>query len=72
MSEAAYTILAFSLRLSCLMLLGSWLLLIHMGPLTPAVRVLYCTARELYTSPVGILLLGGIASVLLEERSRAG
>ncbi len=70
MSEAAYSVLSCSLLLSCAMLFGAWVLLVHMGSLTPAERTLWLTARELYTSPAGILLLGGVASVLLEERSR--
>ena len=72
MSDAAYLVLSLSLLLSCAMLLCAWLLLLHMGPLTPAVRETWCMARELYTSPAGVLLVGAIACVLLEERSRKG
>ena len=71
MSEPAFTLLRGSLQTACTMLFCAFLLLLHMGgPPRCETRELWYSALELYTSPVGILLLGVIFCVLLEERSR--
>jgi len=69
MSEPAWYIFLRSLQLSCLMLFCSFLLNLEPGGLVRgfAQRM---TAQALYEAPQGILLVGLLASVLLEDAYR--
>ena len=66
MSEPAWTIFSRSLQISCMLLFCSFLLLLDTGPLVQSYPQ-YITALALYETPQGILLLGLILSVCLEE-----
>ena len=70
MSDAAFAMLSGCLQVACTMLFCAFMLLVHMGPLSPEKSELWYSILELTSSPAGILLLGIIACALLEERSR--
>ena len=63
-------LLLTSLRLSCLLLFCTYLMLVHTGAMSPDNVTLYRTARLLYQQPASIFLLGCLGSYLLEQRSR--
>ena len=66
MSEPAWTIFSRSLQISCMLLFCSFLLLLNAGsPVQEHAR--YITALALYETPQGVLLLGLILSVCLED-----
>ena len=69
MCDAAFHALAYTLKLCCVMLLCSVIILIHIGGLTPANHHIYRLAMELAASPAGLLLIAAIVSVLFEEKS---
>jgi len=46
----------------------AFILLVHIGTVTPHTFSLYRMALELTLSPVGILLVGGLLAVITEER----
>jgi len=66
-SEEAFCMLCGTLKTCCAMVLCSFMLLVHMGDVSARCFSQYMTALELALSPVGILLVGGIASVILED-----
>lgn len=67
MCDMAYIVFKYSVVLSCLMLAGSLLTLIAAG--APVIQDfnLYNTAMELLRLPSGVLLIGIIASVCIED-----
>ena len=66
MSEPAWTIFIRSLQLSCLLLFCSFLLNLEPGSLVRgcAQRM---TAQALYEAPQGVLLVGQLLAVFLED-----
>jgi len=67
MSDAAWYIWRGALMISCALLVGSAILLISAGPFSPATYDLYRYAREMQRLPVGILLIGVLGSVIIED-----
>ena len=72
MSPEGHELLLTALRLSCILLLCSLVLLIHTGELSWENAPLRRTALLLYRQPAGLVPLGLLGSYLLEERSRRG
>ena len=70
LSDDAWEILLGTLRVSCVMLLCSLTLLIHIGTLTPRTYSLYRLAAELESSSAGFLLCGNFAALLAESLHR--
>lgn len=70
MSEEAFCMMAGTLKTCCAMVLCGFMVLVHIGDVTPRVFSLYQLALELTLSPVGILLVGGLAAILLEDLRR--
>lgn len=58
-----------TLQLSCCMLFLSFVILIHIGGLSAEHYRLYQMARELWSSPPGLLLLGTLACFILQDQS---
>jgi hypothetical protein len=69
MSDVASSALLGTLQLCCAMLFCSFMLLVHTGGLSPSTYGEYRTAVELANSPVGLLLLASLFSVIAEEKS---
>ncbi len=69
MSDVASSALLGTLQLSCAMLFCSFTMLVHTGGLSPTNFSEYRTAVELANSPVGLLLLASLFSVIAEEKS---
>ncbi len=68
-SEAAYRMVAATLRLACLMLVCSLTLLVRSGGLHPDTYRLYYTAAHLHSNAAGVLIAGNLAACFLESRS---
>lgn len=69
MSDGAFCLLSGTLKVCCAMVLCGWAVLIHIGPPSPHTYALRRLAEELYLSPAGVLLVGNLCALLLEERS---
>ena len=67
-SDEAFCLLAGTLKTCCTMVFCAFILLVHIGTVTPHTFSLYRMALELTLSPVGILLVGGLLAVITEER----
>lgn len=59
--------LAGTLKTCCAMVFCAFILLVHIGQVTPHSFALYHMALELTLSPIGILLVGGLLSVIIED-----
>ena len=70
MSDEAFCMMAGTLKTCCAMIFCAFMVLVHIEDVTPRLFSLYRLALELALSPVGILLVGGIAAVILEDLSR--
>lgn len=67
MCDRAYLVQAFTALLALAMLILSLLLNILTGELTADTYPLYCLSRELFRLPAGILLIGIIGAVCIED-----
>ena len=66
--EESFCLLAGSLKTSCAMVFCAYMILVHIGPdATPHTFGLYRLALELTFSPVGVLLVGGLCAVIVED-----
>ena len=66
-SDESFCLLAGTLRTCCTMVFCAFMLLVHIGPVSPRSFSLYQMALELTLSPVGLLLIGGLCSVIVED-----
>ena len=66
-SDAAFCLLAGTLKTCCTMVFCAFLLLVDIESLTPHTYQLYRLALELTLSPVGVLLVGGLCSIIVED-----
>ncbi len=66
MGDAPWRMLQATCIASCLMVFAGCVLLFQAGPASFANFELYRMARALGEAPAGLLLLGGIATVILE------
>jgi len=70
MSPEAYSMALGTLQVCCTMIFCAFMLLVHRENSAENTRQLLLIARELYRSPLGVILLGVIFCPILEERSR--
>ena len=70
LSEDAFCMVRGTLCVSCVMLLCSLAILLHIGALTPRSYALYRLAAELETVSGGFLLIGNFAAFVLEALRR--
>ena len=70
LSEDAFGMVRGTLCVSCVMLLCSLVILLHIGALTPRSYALYRLAAELETVSGGFLLIGNLAAFVLEALRR--
>ena len=68
MSTPAYIFLKSCLILSCISLGAAVVILFYAGDFSTESIRLYNLAQELQTAPQGLLLIGSIGSVCIEER----
>ena len=68
--DDAYAMILGTMRVSCVMLLCSFALLIHIGELSPRTYALYRLAAELQSGSGALLLCGNFAALLLERFRR--
>lgn len=66
LSESGFGMVRGTLCVSCVMLLCSLAVLLHIGALTPRTYALYRLAAELQTASGGFLLAGNFAALLVE------
>ncbi len=70
LGDDAYAMILGTMRSSCVMLLCSLTVLIHIGALTPRTYALYRLAAELQSGSGALLLCGNFAALLLERFRR--
>lgn len=68
MCKQSYIILKISLILSCVVLIGAFVLLLQSGCFSSSSYESYCLASELWRAPQAILLVAALGTVLIEER----
>ena len=69
--EESFCLLVGTLQICCTMVFCAFMVLVHIGTnITPHSFGLYRLALELALSPVGILLVGGLCSVIIEDLLR--
>ena len=70
LGDDSYAMILGTLRTSCVMLLCSLALLVHIGGLTPRTYGLYRLAAELQSASGAFLLCGNFSALLLERFRR--
>ena len=70
LGDESYAMILGTLRTSCVMLLCSLALLIHIGALTPRTYSLYRLAAELQSASGAFLLCGNFSALVLERFRR--
>ena len=69
-SDEAFFLLSGTLKVCCVMLGCSLMLLLHTGGLRPETRELYFLAAQLESNSAGLLLFGNFTALFLEDFRR--
>ncbi len=70
MNDSSWTLIRFTLILSCSIVLGALIVLISIGELYYGTYHTYLMAKEVASAPAGLILISGIGTIMLEDRSK--
>ena len=70
MNDLSWKLIRFTMILSCSMVFGALVGLFMSGDLNPETYHIYLMAKELASIPAGLLLIAGIGTIMLEDKSR--